>query len=64
MLLSGAVGVGELWREVPLQDLRPAVQDDEAGGLGLRLDQLGEGVDERLGGGAGGHRGILGRGGP
>ncbi len=33
---------------MPFQDLRPAVQDDEAGGVSLRLDQLGQGIDERL----------------
>ncbi|WP_329585848.1 hypothetical protein OG195_03040 [Streptomyces sp. NBC_01362] len=33
------------------------MQDDEAGGVGLRLDQLGQRVDERLSGRARRHRG-------
>lgn len=42
---------------MPLQKLRPAVQDDEAGGVGLRLNQHAQGVNEGLSGGAGGQRG-------
>jgi hypothetical protein len=45
-LLGGVVKVGELRREVPLQNLRPPAQDDEEGGVGLRLDQLGQSVED------------------
>lgn len=50
-LLGGVVRVGELRGEVLFQDLHPLVQDDEAGG-GLRLDQFGQSLDERLSRGA------------
>lgn len=43
--------------ETPLQDLRPAVQNNEPDAVGLRLDPLGQGTDEGPSGGAGGQRG-------
>ncbi|MFK4106862.1 hypothetical protein ACI2L1_43840 [Streptomyces sp. NPDC019531] len=51
-LFGGAVGVGELRWEVLFQDLHPLVQADEAAGAGLRLDQFGQSLDERLSRGA------------
>lgn len=47
-LLGGVVGGGQLRREVPFQDLRPAVQYDETVGARRLLNQLHQRVDERL----------------
>ncbi|MDH6130284.1 hypothetical protein [Kitasatospora sp. GP82] len=38
---------------MPVEDLDPRAQDDEACGVGLHLDELGEGRDERRSGGVG-----------
>ncbi|MBT2440075.1 hypothetical protein J7E93_08070 [Streptomyces sp. ISL-36] len=42
---------------MPLKDFGPAAQDDEAGGVGLWLDQLGQGGDEGMCCGVRGYRG-------